>query len=266
MLVMAIMGLLGTISIGSFRAMRRGMEQSAVRDNVKKFIETAQLRAMVDRQPTAVYFWNETRREESDSASLLVVGHAVAVRRSGRITAKKGSYLIDEFGDLRYSRATDDEGEESTSADEAEDGIKMYLYKMNGNESGGMDNNRSEVSQATFYRGKNNVIQQMMTDPEWADYHSDKEVMAYGWCTTDDSKWKIGDAYGSEFAEITLPNNYIFGSQFSEKVDDPIKDAGVSSQHYDPNQQQSIVLPVVSVIRPDDSGKPAAKPIDMSNK
>jgi len=255
MLVMAIMGLLGTISIGGFRAMRRGMEQSAVMRNVDQFIHNAYLRAVIDRQPTAVYFWNETRRAESDTESLLVVGRAVAVRRAGRISGTDGNYLIDEFGDLRYSAGTDEKGEEESSGDEAENGIKTYLYKMN--EGSGLSD-RSEVSSATLYKGQN--IDQMMTDSEWSIRHSGTAayVAAYGWYTKD-TGWKIGDAYGFEFAEITLPNNYIFGSSFKKKTDDPIEKLSAVVKCSPGRASGSVTI---YQIRPGADGTPTAKRID----
>ena len=100
LVVMAIMGLLGTISVGGYRAMQRGMEERGVMDNMNQFIRSAYQRAQIDRQPVAVYFWNELLRKETDDSPPIVVGRAVAVRRSGRITDVVGGKLYDEFGDL----------------------------------------------------------------------------------------------------------------------------------------------------------------------
>ncbi len=86
LVVIAIMGLLGTASVGGYRAMQRGMEERGVMQNVNEFIRAAYQRAQIDRQPVAVYFWNECIREESDMQTAVVVGKAVAVRRSGRVT------------------------------------------------------------------------------------------------------------------------------------------------------------------------------------
>jgi len=252
---MGIMGLLGTISIGGFRAMRRGMEQSSVMRNVDQFVHNAYQRAVLDRQPTAVYFWNETRRLESDTESLLVVGRAVAVRRSGRITAKEGSYLIDEFGDLRHAELKNAKGTALTSL---EDGIKVYLYKMNGNESGGPDGNRSAISQATLYTGDKTAVNQMLTDPDWITHHSGNaaQIATYGWYTEDAGSWKVGDAYGFEFAELTLPNNYIFGDTFSTDMDDPIELLG-NAIRCEPGTANGSVQ--VCSIRPGDDGTPKAQ-------
>ena len=85
---MGIMGMMAVMSVGGYRAMRRGMQEKAVMTNVNQFIRAAYQRAQIDRQPVAVYFWNETLRVSSDDAGNVdvVVGKAVAVRRSGRIS------------------------------------------------------------------------------------------------------------------------------------------------------------------------------------
>ena len=112
LVVIAIMGILGTVSVGGYRAMQRGMEDRGVMQNVNQFIRSAYQRAQIDRLPVNVYFWNETLREESDVETAIVVGKAIAVRRSGRFTKVQGSYLYDEFGDLNYNRLVLDEDDE----------------------------------------------------------------------------------------------------------------------------------------------------------
>ena len=100
LVVIGIMGLLGTASVGGYRQMRRGMEEKGVLQDVNTLIRAAYQRAQIDRQPTAVVFWNETLRGDSDDAdeSAIVVGRAVAVRRSGRITGVKGDLLAQRHG------------------------------------------------------------------------------------------------------------------------------------------------------------------------
>ena len=101
--------------------------------NVNQFIRAAYQRAQIDRQPVAVYFWNETLRVSSDDAGNVdvVVGKAVAVRRSGRISGVQGVYLIDEFGDLRFSRLISEDDEEDVN-EASKSGGGMYLYRLNG--------------------------------------------------------------------------------------------------------------------------------------
>ena len=67
LVVMAIMGFMGTLSVAGYRAMRRGMEERSVMQNVNQFIRSAYQRAQIDRQPVSVYFWNETLRDASNA-------------------------------------------------------------------------------------------------------------------------------------------------------------------------------------------------------
>jgi len=260
MLVMGIMGLMGTLSVGGYRAMRRGMEERGTMQNVNQFIRNAYQRAMIDRQPTAVYFWNETRRLESDdgSSSQLVVGHAVAVRRAGRVSYvdKQNGCLVDEFGDLRFMAGTDEDGEDEEEQ-ESRDGSKAYLYKVNGNEN---TFKRWRASQATM-RADAQSVRPMMTDVEWANKNAGAEVQVYGYYLDGGvSDWKVGDAYGFEFADMTLPNNYIFETTYSTSLSSPIAEVS-KVLRFSPTSGAGGQTITVSAFRPDKSGALKAKSI-----
>ena len=148
LMVVMIMGLLGTVTVGGYRAMQRGMEERGVMENANHFIRAAYRRAQIDRQPVAVYFWNETLREETDTEPLIVVGRAVAVRRAGRVSRYIDPYLYDEFGDLdkeRLIESEEDEDAENANSGSTENDNLVPLYKMNSRSSNG----RSLVSQTT---------------------------------------------------------------------------------------------------------------------
>ena len=133
LVVIGIMGLLGTVSVGGYRAMQRGMAERGVLDNVNALVRAAYQRAQIDRQPTAIYFWNETLRAADDDRTEIVVGKAVAIRRQGRITRADGQYLYDEFADLNLSYQTDDSTSGSASAGEGGGDSRkntMYLYPI----------------------------------------------------------------------------------------------------------------------------------------
>jgi len=261
MLVMGIIALMGTISVNGYRAMRRGMEEDGTMKNLNLFVRNAYERAMIDRQPTAIYFWNETRREENDDGnSLLVVGRAVAVRRAGRVSYVDNgkSCLVDEFGDLRYYAGTDSEGDED-KGEEAKEGIKSYIYKVNGNES---SFKRYAASQATMAAGAQSILP-MMSDPEWSENsnHRGAKVSAYGYYLEGGAgDWKAGDAYGFEFADITLPNNYIFESTYSKSVADPVKTVS-KVLRFSPSGGAGGQSITVYAIRPGKSGAPEAQKI-----
>ena len=222
MVVMAIMAMLGAISVGGYRAMQRGMEDRGTLQNANEFIRSAYQRAQIDRQPVNVYFWNELLREETDDDPPIVVGKAVAVRRAGRLSAVSNDYLYDEFGDIGSSGVSysseEDDGNASGSG-HAKKGDDMFLYRIKGSES---KMERSVVSQsARYYTASNERLLESGTS---------ERIATYAFIVIDDNgvSWKRGDAYGFEFAEIQLPHNYIFGSDSDRprSTSNPVKEIG----------------------------------------
>ncbi len=121
LVVMGIIGLMGTISVGGYRAMQRGMEERGVLQNVNTMLRAAYQRAQIDRQPVAVYFWNETLQESTADQDEIVVGRAVAVRRYGRFSDVAEGCLIDEFADLNLMYQTSSQNGSTAT---------MYIYPM----------------------------------------------------------------------------------------------------------------------------------------
>ena len=239
LVVVGIMGLLGTVSVGGYQQMRRGMEEKGVIQDVNSLIRAAYQRAQIDRQPTAVVFWNETLRGDNDvdGENMIVVGHAVAVRRAGRITEPDTDILFDEFGDLELSYQTDD-GDDGNGTSRAD----MYLYPMD---------NLSDVEQSTairrslvetkvygkeiqpvsLYGAKSETIAPASGGKgRSASGASSGKLTVYGFRVKDANgvQWKQGMAYGMEFAHVVLPHGYFFGqgSSYSTSSDNPIREAG----------------------------------------
>ena len=136
LVVIAIMAILGGITVSGYRQMKRGMEERGTVQNANQFIRSAYQRAQIDRQPVAIYFWNETLKGRTSEEFEIVVGRAVAVRRAGRLTRVTGNYLCDEFGDLKYNTKILDEDEEGleNSSSSSADGGGINFYQMNGDE------------------------------------------------------------------------------------------------------------------------------------
>lgn len=223
LVVVAIMGLLGTTSVGGYRQMQRGMEERRVLDNASRFLELAYERAQIDRQPTVVYYWNEMiRGAENEDESDVIVGRAVAVRSRGRITKHTNDLLIDEYGDLeRY----DSNGDylETTVNNGSSQAIRLYL----------LDN----ISQRQY---------SLVTAPELAnpvnEMFATYDPRSYGTCGLEDDEggsgrlllfgykvedlnganWRVGSKYGMEFQTIELPRGYLFGNQLPSGLSDPV--------------------------------------------
>ena len=219
LVVMGIMGILGTASVGGYRAMQRGMEERGVMQSVNSLIRSAYQRAQIDRQPTAVYFWNETIRGETADENEIVVGKAVAIRRHGRLSDVKGTKLVDEFGDLDLTYSAEDTGMAGSKS-------RIYLYPID---------ILSDIQSSTTL--KRSVVSGSVVDAQEtavflsgvkSDSTSDREIPAFAFEVIDAGgiQWKAGMAYGLEFMQLELPHNYIFGSAYSKNAGTPVREAG----------------------------------------
>ena len=220
LVVMGIMGILGTASVGGYRAMQRGMEERGVMQSVNSLIRSAYQRAQIDRQPTAIYFWNETRRGETADENEIVVGKAVAIRRHGRLSDVRGTKLVDEFGDLELTYTSEDvAGSVSKS--------RIYLYPLDklSDIQSSTALKRSVVSASAVSAADSSAI---FLSGVKSDNTSDVSIPAYAFECIDPGgiQWKAGMAYGLEFMQLELPRNYIFGSSYSKDAGKPIREAG----------------------------------------
>ena len=284
LVVIGIMGLMGTVSVGGYRAMQRGMEERGVMETVNTLARTTYERAQIDRQPTAIYFWNETIRSESQDENEVVVGKAVAIRRQGRFTLVTGGLLIDEFSDLNLSYSTDETGgaagggsEEGGdgASDAGENTMNLYfLDNLNGSQE---KVERSLVYTRVYGHEVNEVFMQgKPTDSDADSNYSNGKMTLWGFKFSPKNafnQWKTGSSYGFEFAEITLPHNYIFGSTYSKTAEDPVRDAGtmlfrVGRNNGTNGAQGSLVEGDVTVysLRPDGAGGLKAVQVDTVEK
>lgn len=270
LMVVLIMAMLGTVTVGGYRAMQRGMEERGVMENANHFIRAAYRRAQIDRQPVAVYFWNETLREETDTEPMIVVGKAVAVRRAGRVSRYIDPYLYDEFGDLdkeRLIESAEDEDEENADSGSTENDNLVPLYKMNSRSSNG----RSLVSQTTKKVSEQNKDTLLSTDRM-------VEIPCYAYVLKSAGtagEWHVGDAYGFEFAEIQLPHGYLFGSSYHKRPQDKISAGDYKMMWFDVSlntgsgsDEGATGMSTIQVysLRPGKSGELEAQPVATTDK
>ena len=289
LVVIGIMGLLGTVSVGGYRAMQRGMAERGVMESVDSFVRAAYQRAQIDRQPTAVYFWNETLRgAENDDFTEVVVGRAVAIRRYGRLSRVDGSLLYDEFADLDLSYSNDDnadagdsgvggQGANGEGAGDDEDNT-MYLYPIDDLQEI-QDTSRlkrsivyqkvygNEVRPPYLSGDANGVLQNEGNDAG--------RIKAYAFkrAARDDGSvnWRQGSAYGLEFAQLELPHGYIFGSSYSKNSSSPVSVQGTLVFSIGRNTGNGVSGGIlgrksvtVSVLRPGSTGEIAAQSVGQS--
>ena len=266
LVVMAIMGMMATASVASYRTMRQGMEESSVVRSSSQFLRLAYQRSKIDRVPVNVYFWNETIsvEDEQKGTKTIAAGRAVAVRRLGRITAIDGKKLVDEFGDLDIYGVTDDEGELDPGDSSYQNDSGMYLYQVNGDESSFQ---RSTVSRSTAPKPLSITKGKMITDPDWQpDGDGGNSIPAYAFYIQDEGgvSWKKGDAYGLEFGDFGLPNNYLFGDGYSDSAANPIREIKVVNFNPLASNDGGGETVTVSALRPNAQGELAVKKIDST--
>ncbi len=262
LVVVAIMAMMGTASVGAYRSMRRGMEERAVENTASQFIRTAYQRAMIERTPVCVYFWNELIAEETDTTPMKVSGRAVAVRRIGRISGIHRGRLVDEFGNLENYKLVDSSGNKVQKTGSSRD-AGIYLYRVNGGET---EFRRSTV---LGYTDEATASCKLLSDVE-DDGSSGLNSASSGgnswelnpYCFTVIDKggidWQIGDAYGLEFAEIQLPNGYIWESNYPKdksKTIEPIK--VMNFNPLNPSNSGANETIAIHAVRPDASGEMA---------
>ena len=234
MVVVGIMAFPGLAAANGYNALKRGMADRGAVDGVNAFLRAAKERACVDRVPTAVFFWNRCVREATEDDNAVVVGEAVAVRRSGRITAVNGDYLFDEFGDLDRSYDLDDE-----------EGLRnrrgFRLWHIS--DSGNVQMEYSIVSDGVYYGKVNGNSFLPLADGD-GNMSSNIDIRASAFYKLDNAKfsdWKVGTAYGMEFQRLRLPDGFVFGSdQPPTKIGD-ITEVSGAHNYFDPEKIGSSV-------------------------
>ena len=280
MVVVGIMSFLGVAAVGGYNALQRGMAERGATAVATSLLQAAKERAMIDRVPTVVYCYNRLVRAATDDENAIVVGEAVAVRRAGRVTWARGDLIADEFADLASSY---DVVSEETDAKERK-GMKLWRF----DDDRISDMRYSVVADAvvmldgdingTTYRGwaldpdadetSRTVSGQTLTGPadltnfkfkNSASGEGELSIRAYAFVNLKSSKyepstWTVGDGYGFEFANVQLPNDFVFGGG---NVPSQVGDVSfVRALYFDPDQPGSDASVDVYFCRPDSGGNP----------
>lgn len=225
LLVVAIMAFLGVASTSGYSALNRGIKERGAVAAASAMLRSAKERAQIDRSPTAVYCYNRMLKKENvrEDQSAVVVGVMTAVRRSGRISYVQNDLLFDEFADLEIYLPSEGSDDVSPSDLEKTGGMRLYYFsesqeKMQYSIVSDTTYKDEEQMVYTFSRGETNLVMS-------AFYNQKKS-------SHEPPGWKVGDAYGFEFAEIQLPPGFIFGKQI-------------------PTSEGEITTPKVFIFKPD---------------
>lgn len=260
LIVVGIMAMLGTISVNGYRAVVRGMEERSAISSASAFLRAARQRAQIDNKPICVFWWNEMLKAETDDEPAIVVGKAIAVQQVGRITGTQGSYLIDEFSDLNLGYDSVLEGEEPDSK------MNMRLYNLSSSDCDyalvstqvvevfGEDDKSSYLKSDQIERKLNSSDNDKSGSSEYG-------VRAFAFKKLGGSaSFEGGDAYGMEFANITLPHGYLFGSQVPSSMAKPISGENKKMYSKPVSTQKGVFDIEIYSLRPD-KGKLTSKSV-----
>ena len=245
MVVVGIMAFLGIAATNGYNALQRGVAERSAVDAASALLKAAKERAMVDRVPTAVFCYNRMLRKSTEDENAVIVGEAVAIRRSGRITCVQGKYLYDEFGDLDRSY------DRTTQVSELGERKGMRLWRFDDTQMNRMM--YSVVADGVF---DDDQMPGLSFAP-WGDRLSDTggggtqssnvniRVCAFydlGTSGHPPPSWQVGNGYGFEFQTLRLPDGFVFGSTVPSDVG-RVEEAGAftfNPQNFSVNEQIDI--------------------------
>ena len=248
LVVMGIIAMMATMSIGSYFAVVRGMTDRGAIAAATSVISLAHERACIDLSPTVVYFYNELVRTENRKTGIdaVAAGVAIAVRRAGRISRVNGNRLNDEYADLDRTYGIMD----NPNSPKCET-FRLYKFDLGGMQyssvyseavEDGIGNERYLIEQpvARNFKKENGENERVNVLPAFSFLRKD------GF-----NGWKAGDAYGYEFARIRLPDNYIFGSQGDLPTENnPVRKLGTTVKCYPDSMASSLESIRISAKRP----------------
>ena len=207
--VMGLMGLMAAIAIGGYSAVVRGMSDRAALDAAKGLADAALQRAIIDGKRTQIYLFDEVIKVDSDMSAGIVNGLAIAVRPVGRISAKVGDLLCDEFGDLNRAYGVTQSGEEEGDVTETSSSMRLYNIKQ------------ESYAVVKQYVAKAAVDETVMeSTASNGETWNTKSFVTYGFQPDQESSdggatFEAGQEYGQEFSVVRLPAGYTFSSNVS---------------------------------------------------
>ena len=217
LVVIGIMGMLATVSIGGYSALTRGMAERGALDAAAGLLNVALQRAQVDRTSVYLFVYDDVQSLEDDENVGTVSGVLIAVRPTGRVTHRIGDLIVDEFGDLNKSYSSLDAADKNESESEVEDRAGLTkLYNLSA----------SPPQVGTIYEGVFACPQVDESDLE--DTEGKVNVLKYGFKLKGDATFSVGDQYGQEFAAVRMPPGFVFGStvQMTSSSDLGLKQIG----------------------------------------
>ena len=245
LVVVGIMGLLGTAATNSYTALVRGMKERSAVAAASGLLRAARERANVDRVPTAVFCDTRLIKAPNSEENGVAAGVMTAVRRSGRLSYVSGNYLYDEFADLDHTYEAEDREADLKKGG----GVRLFRF-------GGInmsDMRYSIVSDRVFTDNQTQVTIFSGTEGNGPTTNILLKSFYDMKTSARQATWRAGDAYAFEFNEIQLPDGMIFGSSVPS---DPSRDELVKVVVFDPENPNDNETVDVHSTKADASGYP----------
>ena len=245
LVVVGIMGLLGTAATSSYTALVRGMKERSAVAAASGVLRAARERANVDRVPTAVFCYNRLIKAPNSEESGIAAGVMTAVRRAGRLSYVSGNLLYDEFADLDHTY----EAEEREADLKKGGGIRLFRF-------GGLnmsDMRYSIVSDRVFTDDGTQVTIFSGTENNRPSTNILLNAFFDMKTSARQPTWRTGDAYAFEFNEVQLPDGMIFGSTAPS---DSTRDELIKVLVFDPENPSDNETVELHSTKPDASGYP----------
>lgn len=253
--VIGIVGMLGAAAAASYGALVNGMRDRSTCAAATAVLREAGERARIDRLPTVVYCYNVCLKKPNGDDLGRVVGVMTAIRRVGRITQVRGSYLFDEFADLDQSYQTAESGAEL----EKMDGFRLFKY----NDGSPSKMEYSVVANAVYckdydnkYGGEEGELTIFSGGINNSTNFFTSAFYDLGTGNIQPSAWTVGDGYAAEFAELQLPEGYVFGKD--DLPDESGEVTEVKAIRFRPEDSSSSETVDIWMTRPDAKGVPKA--------
>ena len=210
LVVMGIMGALAAMSVSSYRALTRGMEDRSAVVAAQSFLDLAVQRAEIDHTPVVIYLYDELLQKESSDGTSEQAGRGIAyaIRPSGRVTglstADGDDLILDEFSDLDQIYVSEESMEDDSKA-QSSNSVRSKFYLLKG------DGDYFEAAPMVVTRNLSETYIVTGQDSSESSSGGSKTIRVPAFRKLGGKTPNVGDVYGSEFAVRTLPNGYFFG-------------------------------------------------------
>jgi prepilin-type N-terminal cleavage/methylation domain-containing protein len=211
--VMSIMALLSTLAVTSYFGAVRGMSIRSAKRHFENALVQARQRACIDGARVSLIAFNEIASYESDGITVKDMAACFVVcKEIGRISFVSGTYLFDEYADLKQLFGVDTSGSAGTGSLKSEGGVRLYNLT-----EGTWTMVRPFVKEQDV--GGSNAKLLYSGGTHTFKSYAFQMQSGVGSQSTGAGSWKVGDSYGVEVSPVqSLPKGFSFSDLNSSDV------------------------------------------------